>query len=474
MTSRHAPFALLLAGIAAALPVAPLPAQPAPTAAQPIDPARDEALAYAIGIQAYIQAFPRMDLYRTLWETSFDPKRGHDRTLNEFFEFDRLITSADNWVITPNEDTIYSRAFFDLRREPLILVVPPSGGRKYWIPISNMHHDFDAILAWDSLGARGGTFALVAPGWQGVLPEGVQRIDMATPLGWMLPRFAVNGAADLPAARAFQTRLRLVPLSQWGKPATSRPSPDATAFPRFTRADLVDARAYFTTLNHLLRLSPRIGNPQDQALEGWLRELAMDPASGFDWDRLSPEAQRGLERAAKDGNRIIAQRMPRVMPTHNNWQIVRLPRRLSQEPVVAASGAMLGLLWNPLEINSYDVAFTDGKGAQLDGRNRYVLRYAPPPPVNGFWSVTMYSAANQLFVPNKLNRYSVGDRTPGTVYGKDGSIEIIIQHQEPTDPKERANWLPAPAGPFYLVSRHYSPKPEIVSGDWMPPAIEPR
>ncbi|MFN3370110.1 MAG: DUF1254 domain-containing protein [Sphingomonadaceae bacterium] len=451
----------------------PLSAQPQAEAAA-LDPARDEALAYAIGVQAYIQSFPLMDLYRTLWETSFDPERGHDRTLNEFFEFDRLITSADDWVITPNEDTIYSRAFFDLRREPVILVVPPSGGRQYWIPISDMHHDFDAVLAWDSLGARGGAFALVAPGWQGVLPEGVKRIEMGTPIGWMLPRFAVDGAADIPAARAFQTRLRLVPLSHWGKSALPRPRPDPAEFPRFTRAEMTNARAYFTTLNQALRLSPRLGNGRDQALEGWLRELAMDPASRFEWERLSPAAQRGLTRAAIDANRIIAQRMPRVMPTHNNWQIVRLPRRMSDEPVIAASGAMLGLLWNPLEINSYDLTFFDGKGAPLDGRNRYVLRYAPPPPVNGFWSVTMYSAETQLFVPNRLNRYSVGDRTKGTVHGPDGSIEIIIQHQEPTDPKERANWLPAPAGPFYLLARHYSPKPQIVAGDWMPPPIERR
>jgi hypothetical protein len=438
------------------------------------EPARDEALAYAIGVQAYIQGFPMMDLYRTLWETSFDPKRGHDRTLNELFEFDRLVTSADDWVITPNEDTIYSRGFFDLRREPLILVIPPMENRQYWFPISDMRHDFGAVLAWDTLGSRGGNFALVAPGWTGVLPEGVTRIEMGTPIGWMLPRFAVNGPADVPAARAFQKRVRLVPLSQWGKTTVPRPRPDAADFPRFTRHELTDARAYFTTLNHLLRLAPRPGNAKDAALAGWLRELGMDPASSFDWDRLSPEARRGLERAARDAHRIIAERMPRVMPIENNWQIVRLPRSISEDPVIAASGAMLGLLWNPLEINSYDVAFKDGAGGQLDGRNRYVLRYTVPPPASAFWSVTMYSADTQLFVPNRLNRYSVGDRTPGTIYGQDGSIEIYLQHEEPADPRERANWLPAPAGPFYIVARHYSPKPAIVTGDWMPPPIERR
>lgn len=441
--------------------------------ARATEPVQDESVAYAAGVQAYVYGFPMMDLYRTLWETSFDPARGHDRTINEFFEFDRLITSKDDWVVTANEDTIYSRAFFDLRKEPLIIVIP-STTRQYWVPISDLRHDFDANLSWDTVGARGGAFALCAPGWQGVLPEGVRRIDLGTPVGWMLPRFAVNGPADLPGAAALQKQVRLVPLSQWGAANVTRPTPNAVDFPRFTRAELTDAKAYFTTLNTLLRLSPRIGHPVDEAMAGWLRELGMDPATRFDWDKLSPQTQRGLERAAADGHRAIAARMPRAVPIVNNWQVARLDKRISDDPMIAAAGAMLGLLWNPKEISTYDVAFIDGSGAPLDGRNRYVIRFAPPPPVNAFWSLTMYSAETQIFVPNSINRYSVGDRTKGTVYGKDGSMEVFLQHEPPTDPRERANWLPAPAGRFYLVTRHYSPKAAILTGDWVPPPVTKR
>jgi hypothetical protein len=438
------------------------------------EPAQDEDLAYAIGVQTYISGFPMMDLYRTLWETSFDADRGHDRTLNEYFVFDRLITSEDDWVITPNNDTIYLRAFLDLRAEPIVLEIPPMGDRQYWVPVSDMRHDFDANLSWDTVGARGGAFALCPPGWQGVLPEGVQRLNMGTPIIWTLPRIAVDGEADLPAAVALQKQFRLVPLSQWGVAEGTPPQPDPADFPRFTRHELTDAKEYFTALNEVLRLSPRIGHPMDEAMDGWLREIGMDPAHGFDWDQLSPQAQRGLERAAADAHRIITERMPRAVPIANNWQLARLDKRKSGDPVIAAAAAMLGLLWNPAEISTYDVAFFDGASAPLDGSNRYVLHYDPPPPVDGFWSVTMYSADNQLFVPNKIDRYSFGDRTRGTVYGEDGSIQIYLQHEEPTDPRERANWLPAPKGRFYLVTRHYSPQSPIMTGDWAPPAITQR
>ncbi len=166
--------------------------------------------------------------------------------------------------------------------------------------------------------------------------------------------------------------------------------------------------------------------------------------------------------------------MPRAVPIVNNWQAVRLDKRMSGEPMVAAAGAMLGLLWNPKEVSTYDVAFVDGAGAPLDGRNRYVIKFSPQPPVNAFWSLTMYSAENQLFVPNPINRYSVGDRTKGTILGEDGSLEVFLQAEEPTDPRERANWLPAPNGRFYLVTRHYSPKAAILTGDWKPPLIVKR
>ncbi len=443
--------------------------------ANAVEPAQDEELAYAIGLQAYIYGYPMMDLYRTMWETSFDPNRGHDRTINEFFFFRSLLTHKDDWVVTPNEDTVYHRAFLDLRAEPIILVIPPMDNRHYWFPIGDMHHDFDGHLSWDTVGSRGGNFAFCPPGWQGVLPEGVTtRIDVSTPIIWLLGRFAVDGIGDIPAATALQDQVKLVPLSQWGQSKVSRPNINPAAYPAFTRNDLTNARKYFTTLNEVLRMAPRLNNPIDEGVFGWLREINMHPSQQFNWDTLSSAAQRGLERATAEGHRIISERQRRAVPIVNNWQIARLKQKGSDDPVVSAASAMLGLLYNPRKVSTYDVAFFDGAGAPLDGSKRYVVHLAPPPPVNAFWSLSMYSAKTFLFVESPINRYSIGDRTKGIIYEADGSLNIFIQHNEPTDATERANWLPSPDGPFYLVMRHYSPKAAILTGDWVPPAVKMR
>jgi hypothetical protein len=411
-----------------------------------------------------------MDLYRTLWETSFDPERGHDRTLNEFFVFDRLITSEDDWVITPNNDTIYLRAFLDLRAEPMILVIPPMGDRQYWVPVSDMRHDFDANLSWDTVGARGGAFALCPPGWQGLLPEGVKRIDMGTPIIWMLPRIAVDGAADLPAAVALQKQFRLVPLSQWGAAEVTRPKPDPADFPRFTRAELTDAKAYFTTLNTVLRLSPRT-RPPDGRGDGGL--AARDRDGPGHRVRLGEALAAGATRP-RTGN---SGRAPDHRRTHaarraHRQQLAGRPSRQADERRSHDRGGRGDArpALEPGEISTYDLSLL--RRRQRAARRQQALCPATSiPPAAGRRLLVGHDVLgrNRLFVPNPIDRYSFGDRTKGTVYGKDGSFEIYLQHEEPTDPKERANWLPAPKGRFYLVTRHYSPRGPILTGDWTPP-----
>ena len=440
--------------------------------AQPEKVDHTEQLAYTIGVQAYIFGYPMMDLYRTLYETSLDPKRDHDRTLNEFFFFRRLITSEDDWVVTPNEDTLYHRAFLDLSEEPVVLVIPKMGKRPYWFPVSNMYHNFDANLSWDTIGEQGGNYALCPPGWAGVLPDGVKRIDVSTRMIWTLGRYAVNGKEDIPAVNALQDKTRLVPLSQWGKSRVRRPKVERKNYPKFTREDLTDGSKYFTVLNEMLRRNPPPGKAA--GVLSSFREIGLHPTQQFEIAKLSPAVQRGLKRAATDGHRFIRERMDRSLPIINGWMQGRVPKDMSHDPVNHAAIAMLGLLYNPIEVSTYDVAFVDGKGAPLDGRKRYVLKFDPPPPVNAFWSLTMYSVANKLFVKNPISRYSVGDRTTGLVYGKDGSLEIYLQDEEPSDQTQRANWLPAPSEPFYMVMRHYSPRHPIVTGDWRSNGIENR
>jgi len=135
---------------------------------------------------------------------------------------------------------------------------------------------------------------------------------------------------------------------------------------------------------------------------------------------------------------------------------------------------MLGLYGNDIEEAYYPGTNVDADGEPLDGsKHNYVITFAADeiPEVDAFWSLTLYKLPEQLFVDNALNRYSIGDRTPGLKFGDDGSLTIYIQSESPGGDKE-SNWLPANAGPFSLQMRMYLPKPEALEGPYAPPPVK--
>ena len=425
-----------------------------------------EALAYTIGVQAYIYAFPLVELYRTFYEQTLDPKRGYEKTVNQFNHVRGLVKAGDDWVVTPNNDTLYSRAWVDVTREPVVLVIPEIRDRAWWFPIGDFYHRFNANLSWDTVGPAGGNFALVPPGWQGVLPEDVRRVDLGTPMAWFVGRLAVSGPDDVPKATALQDKCALVPLSLWGKKFADAAPGGHSAYPVYRIEDPLD---WFAIMNEMLRRNPPPA--RDEAMFGLFKEIGFHPSQKFDPRNVDDDTRRGLERAIETARAIIEERTRAVGRMINGWSEAFGPADAGTDFVYRAAYAWIGLLYNQAEVSTYHVGFLDAEGKPFDPKARYVLHFDVPPPVEAFWSVTMYDAESKLFVANAINRYSIGDRTPGIKYGENGSLAIYIQHQEPTDPIQKANWLPAPDRPFYVILREYSPRADILTRTWEPPAI---
>jgi hypothetical protein len=378
------------------------------------------------------------------------------------------VTPADTWVVTPNNDTLYSRAFLDLTDEPIILSIPEVGGRSYWFPIGDMFHDLDALLSWDTVGPRGGDFAFCAPGFTRLLPDDVERIDVSTPFMWMVGRYTVQGEEDVPSVTALQDATRLTPLSSWDA-AGHEVRRDLSRYPRFEFSGLTDAHAYFETFNELLRRNrPRA---RDEGLLDLFREIGLHPQQRFAWAALDVDVQDALTHAVETGHAIVTARTRSFARVVNGWVEAILDADLSQDPVNHAGVAMVGLLYSQKEASTYHVAYVDLAGETLDGsKGAYALTLDPPPPVEAFWSLTVYSSATRQYVANPIDRYAIGDRTPGLEFGAEGSLRILLAHEAP---EAVANWLPVPAEPFYLVLREYTPKPAIITREWVPPAVQP-
>jgi hypothetical protein len=143
--------------------------------------------------------------------------------------------------------------------------------------------------------------------------------------------------------------------------------------------------------------------------------------------------------------------------------------------LMRAVGAMAGWGGNDVIEASYPTAREDAAGEPLDGARRYQITFTTPPPTKAFWSVTMYDTSYDgtagYLVENPINRYLINSTTEGLIYGDDGSLIITVQREQPQDAAEKANWLPAPEGPFYLVMRIYWPEQAVLDGTWTPPPI---
>ena len=423
-------------------------------------------LAYAIGVNAYVYGYPTVELFRTFYEQALDPKRGHSIGVNEFHHARELVTPDDTWVVSPNNDTLYSRGWLDLREEPVVLDIPPIEDRFFAFPIGDFFHDAVASLGWWNVGEKGGSFALTPPGWQGVLPDGVSQIEVDTPMCWILARTLTTGdPQDLRQVHALQDQYALTPLSQWGQQRSTYQDP-GKSYPSWNNKDPLN---FFAVLNAMLRINPP--RPADEGMVATFKEIGLHPSQEFDSSHVDEAVRSGLLRAMKDAQGIMAMKNQSMAEIVNGWLYLPGPKEFGTDYLFRAALESVALLHGESAMTVGYIGNLDGQGKPLNGSNKYQIEFDIPPPVLGFWSLTIYDGTSKLLVDNPINRYSIGDRTEGIQYGDDGSLTIHIRNEKPSGDHVR-NWLPAPEGPFYLVIRTYNAKPEVFNGSWSPPPIQ--
>ena len=442
-------------------------------ARQITDSAQD---AYEIGVEAYIYLYPlvTMDVTRRQMTNIEAGKRPGFGPMNTFSHM-RAFPPADlKVVVRPNFDTLYSSGWLDLTSEPMIISAPDTGGRYYLLPMLDMWTDAFAVPGKRTSGTQPGRFAVVPPGWQGELPAGVRRIDAPTPYVWIIGRTQTNGPKDYEAVHQVQDGYTVTPLSRWGKepqPVTVKldPTVDMTT-PTLEQVNKMPAGAYFTYAAELMKLHPP--HLTDWSILARMQRIGLEPGKGFDIEILDPAVKQALERAPSDGLQSMQAKAPTLARVVNGWQMNTDTMGVYGDYYLKrAIVAMVGLAANQPEDAIYPLAFADADGKPLNGDNNYVLHFDKQelPPVEAFWSVTMYDQ-DGFQAANPLNRFAIGDRD-ALQYNADGSLDLYLQHDSP-GPERESNWLPAPRGPLGVTMRLYAPKTEALDGRWVPPALQ--
>ena len=428
----------------------------------------------ALAADAYIYGFP---LVFDLQMVGGQAQMGMitPAPFNSFSHATRLAGPDDRFV-SINNDTIYSIAQVDVSGGPVLLRVPDTAGRYYVLQFVDAWTSNFAYVGRRATGTQAGSFLLTPPGWEGNTPGGARVIEFPTKVGTIVGRWACGGQADLEAVQVLQSKLTLEPYGT-AVPGGGIPAPAAVP----------DDLAFYEQLRTWMQAFPP--SAEDQGYQQRFAPLGLlDPASPY--RDCPPELARALTAGADAGQRKMEAALTAggLAPVVNGWTLTfhmfdynldHLGPGTIDDPAwkmkdrhasyLARALAARGGLWgNHGYEAAYPMTYTDADGDQLDGRNRYVLRFDQDPPVDAFWSITMYDLPGFYLVANPIGRYSIGDRTPGLRRDSDGSLTIVIQHQQPA---ETSNWLPAPAAPFRPLLRLYQPQAAILEGTYQIPPI---
>jgi hypothetical protein len=442
--------------------------------------------AHAIGVEAYLYFYPLVttDLTRRQMTNLPAGKKLGFGPPNTFTNVPEYPSASDKVVVRPNFDTLYSSAWLDLTKEPLIVSVPDTNGRYYLLPMLDMWTDVFASPGWRTTGTQAQHFLVAPEGWRPDLrdrrfieefrlPRDTQRINAPTSHVWIIGRTKTDGPQDYHAVREIQAGFKVTPLSEWGR--TPRPvevkfdpSIDMKTPPKI-QIDTMPAGKFFAYAAELLKVNPP--HITDEPILARMTRIGIERGRSFDVEKASPAVKKALEDAPEAAQKLMEWAMPTLARVANHWSInANTMGVYGNYYLKRAIITQWGLGANLPEDAIYPSSLGDEAGRPLDGANRYAIHFGKEslPPVEAFWSVTLYDSEG-FQVANPLNRFAVSSWMPFK-YNPDGSLDLYIQNESPGRDKE-ANWLPAPKGPFNLLMRLYAPKSDALTGKWNPPAV---
>jgi hypothetical protein len=469
-------FSLALTAAAAASQSIPASAQNAPLSEQE---------ARAIAVDAYLYFYPlvTMDLTRRQLTNLPAGKQPGFGPPNAFSNVPEYPPADLKVVVRPNFDTLYSTAWLDLTKEPVVVTVPDTHGRYYLLPMLDMWTDVFASPGWRTTGTHEQHFLVAPAGWRPDLrdrfidefrlPRDTQRIDAPTSRVWIIGRTKTDGPQDYDAVHEIQAGLKITPLSEWGRtPAPvevkTDPSVDMKTPPKL-QVDAMPGDKFFTYAAELL--SDNRPHLTDQPIIAQIKRIGIEAGKPLEVEKLSPAVRTALEAAPTAAKKLMEWKLPTLARVANHWAMNTDTMGVyGNYYLKRAIIAQQGLGANLPEDAIYPLNLGDQTGRSLDGANKYALHFEKGelPPVDAFWSVTLYDAEGYQ-VANPLNRFAVSSWMPFS-YEPDGGLTLYVQNENPGKDKE-ANWLPAPKGPFNLMMRLYAPKSEVLAGKWNPPPV---
>ena len=435
----------------------------------------------AIAEEGFIYGLPIVMNYAVMNEFCVDKNSNQYKgPFNQISNEARVFTYEDTAVVTPNSDTPYSMLWLDLRAEPMVISVPAVEKERYYSVqmIDGNTYNYGYIGS-RATGPEAGDYLVVGPDWKGETPAGIKKVfQSTTPFTLTIFRTQLFNADDMPNVVKVQAGYKAQPLSAFLKQPAPAAAPKIDFLPATTAGIKTN---FYEYLDAALQFVPP--SPDDKDVRARLASIGIGPGKTFEFKDLSLEHKAAVLLAMKEGDDKVDKYLATGFQDINGWKVgAAFGNRAfySGDWLKRAAAAKGGIYGNDAVEAMYPMTRLDATGETLDGsKHNYTLTFPAGqlPPVNAFWSVTMYDGKSQLLIKNPINRYLINSpMLPNMKKNEDGSLTLYIQKDSPGADKE-SNWLPAPNDTIYLVMRLYWPKetpPSILppgEGTWKPPGI---
>jgi hypothetical protein len=429
----------------------------------------------------FIYGLPIVMNYAVMYEYAVDRSSSQFKApFNQIKNEPRVFTYKDTAIVTPNSDTPYSFLWLDLRAEPMVLSVPAVEKTRYYAVQLCDGNTFNyGYIGSRATGSDAGDYLVVGPNWQGVTPPGIKKVfQSSTQFSLAGYRTQLFNSTDMPNVEKLQAGYKAQPLSAYLK----QPAPPAAPVIDFPKIDAeLLKKNFFEYLDFLLQFTPP--GPEERVIRERLARIGVGPGKTFDFKDLPLEQKLEIGLGMKEGEEKVEKYLSGGFKIVNGWKVGSMfGDRLffSGDWLKRAAAAKGGIYGNDAVEAVYPFTKELANGEVLDGsKHKYTITFPAGeyPPVDAFWSVTMYDGKSQLLIENPINRYLINSpMLPGMKKNADGSLTLYVQKDSPGADKE-SNWLPAPNGPIYLVMRLYWPKttqPSILpagAGTWQPPGV---
>ncbi|MFZ2509731.1 MAG: DUF1254 domain-containing protein [Gordonia sp. (in: high G+C Gram-positive bacteria)] len=428
----------------------------------------------AIAKDAYVYGFPMVDLYRIVHSYAVDRTgRDYKGEWNQLHSSARVYTPADTTIQTPNSDTPYGSLVADLRTEPLVITLPViEDGRYFSVQFVDGYTYVFGLLGTRTTGNDGGSYLLAGPDWGGETPAGVDGVlTCPTTYAMVLFRTQLFSPDDVSNVAAIQSQYRVMPLSEFTHRAAPEPAPPIDFYRPLSVADERTSLEFFSELCFVLSQAPTMSGEEE--IRERLARLGIAPGEHFDAASLSPEQHSAIAGGVADAwaemnQNVVAKLLSGEV---SSGDLFGSRAELGDNYLYRMAGAVVGILGLPGAEARYFPVKQDSDGVALTGANRYTLTFdeGQLPPVQAFWSVTMYRLPEILLVANPIDRYLINSPMLGDLTrDDDGSITLYLQRSSPGGGNE-ANWLPTPDGDFECILRTYCPAEAVLEGRWLPP-----